>query len=361
MKIGILTFHRAHNYGAVLQAYALKEYLKSMHLDVEVVDYVPTYFESSYKKIGFKNILSSSLYKMIRNICFYPQIKKRNNAFINFIEKKISPSQIKYTEKDIIEGYDVLVYGSDQIWNGVHTNGPDNVFWGYSTTLSTKKIVYAASSSVNFFKLGILQYVKNALSNFDYLSLREENVLSIIKNLTDKYVEHVVDPTLLLSKEDWESKFDLKKLEHDYILVYQVRENPLTLRIAKEYAKKHDLKIIILTKMVYQRFDMHLNQTASPEDFVQLIKNATLVLTTSFHGTIFSLIFRKNFYTIDINSEINERSLSILSAIGLQDRLISAMPIQYTDVDYNEFVISRLNKMIDMSKLYLKKSIYENI
>lgn len=360
MKIGILTFHRAHNYGAVLQAYALKEYLKSMHLDVEVVDYIPTYFASFNKRIGLKNILSTSPNRLIKNIIFYPQIKKRNNAFINFIAKKIHPSRLKYSEKDIIEGYDILVYGSDQIWNGAHTNGPDNIFWGYSTTLSTKKIVYAASSSVNFFKLGILQYVKNALSNFNYLSVREESVLSIIKGLTDKYVEHVVDPTLLLSKEDWESKFDLKDLEHDYILIYQVRENPLTLRIAKEYAKKHDLKIIILTKMVYQRFDTHLNQTASPEEFLQLIKNATLVLTTSFHGTIFSLIFRKNFYTIDINSEINERSLSILSAIGLQDRLISAAPIQYTSIDYNEFVISKLDKIIDTSKFYLKKSIYEN-
>ena len=149
----------------------------------------------------------------------------------------------------------------------------------------------------------------------------------------------------------------MRKTRHDYILIYQVRETPLTLEIAKDYAKKNNLRIIILTKMVYQRFNLKYNQTASPVDFVNLIMNAALVLTTSFHGTIFSVIFRKNFYTININKEINERSFSFLSNIGLKNRLIYEKPYEYTDIDYNTEIISKIDEFIISSKNYIHKSL----
>ncbi|OKZ21177.1 MAG: hypothetical protein BHV77_08775 [Bacteroides sp. 43_108] len=357
MKIGILTFHRAHNYGAVLQAYALKEFLKTIYSDVEVVDYKPSYFEIYNNGSNFKNLLSTSLVRFIKNLYFYPYIKKRNDAFNKFIKDDISPSSKCYTQKDTIKGYDVLVYGSDQIWNGNHTNGPDNIFWGYMTSVETKKIVYAASTSETFFNIEKAQYIKNALQNFDSISVRERSILTLLNKYTEKSIEYVVDPTFLLSKRNWIDKFNLKETKHDYILIYQVRETPLTLEIAKDYAKKNNLRIIILTKMVYQYFDSKYNQTASPKDFVSLIMNADLVLTTSFHGTIFSVIFRKNFYTINVNKEINERSFSLLSNIGLNNRLIYEKPYKYTDVDYNSDIISKIDKLITSSQNYIQKSL----
>ncbi len=358
MKIGILTFHRAHNYGAVLQAFALKEYLSSLCDDIEIVDYIPPYFESSNSGISFfKYTLSKSPVRFIKNLLFYPAVVKRNRGFMNFISKKINPSIIKYSSNDVINNYDILIYGSDQIWNGKHTMGPDNIFWGYLTNPKTKRISYASSSSAEFFNEGNFSYVSNALQNFDYISVRENTIKKILQKYTLKDITLVVDPVLLLSKKEWESKLNLDNINQKYVLVYQIRENPLTIKIAKEYAKKNDLKIVILTKLVYQKFNRRLNQTATPIQFVNLIRNADLVVTTSFHGTVFSLVFRKNFYTVSINSEIDERSLSVLSSIGLTKRLVNEMPIKYESIKYNNQIVCKLNSLIEISKDYLRSSI----
>lgn len=358
MKIGILTFHRAHNYGAVLQAFALKEYLSSICDDVEVVDYIPPYFKSSNNGISFfKYTLSKSPIRFIRNILFYHTAKKRNRGFIDFISKNINPSIKKYDSNDVINDYDILVYGSDQIWNGKHTLGPDNIFWGYLTNPKTKRISYASSSSSEFFNDGNFSYVKNALQNFDRISVRENSIKKILLECTTKNIVIVVDPVLLLSKEEWDVKLSLKDTNQKYILVYQVRVNPLTMKIAEDYAKKKKLKIIILTKLVYQKFDSQLNQCATPIQFVNLIKNADLIVTTSFHGTIFSLVFRKNFYTVSIDSEIDERSLSVLSSIGLKERFVYKIPENYEGIEYSTLIVYKLNNLIEKSKDYLKTSI----
>lgn len=358
MKIGILTFHRAHNYGAVLQAYALREYLKMFCSEVEIVDYVPFYFRVYNKIPTIKDCVSLSIPKLFKNIAFFPLVRRRYRAFSIFINKQLSPSKRQYLQNDIISDYDVLVYGSDQIWNGIHTNGPDNIFWGYMTNQKVRKIAYAASSADSFFVKERMQYVKNALLNFDRVSVREQNIAEILKRYTTKNIALVVDPVLLLTKEEWESKLNLQRRKSDYVLVYQVRENPLSLMIAKEYARKKNLKVVILTKMIYQRVDRRLNQTASPIEFVNLIKNAALVVTTSFHGTVFSIIFRKNFYTINISPEINSRSISILNSIGLSDRLVSIKPQDYCDVDYNDISISRLKELINESKEYIAQAVF---
>lgn len=250
-----------------------------------------------------------------------------------------------------------MIYGSDQIWNGKHTKGPDNIFWGYLSNPNTKRISYAASSSVNFFNTGNYCYVKNALQNFNSISVRECAIKKKLQNYTTKDIAVVVDPVLLLSKEEWEEKLNLSDIKQDYILVYQIRNNPLTIEIAKDYAKKKNLKIIILTKLVYQKLDSRLNQCASPIQFVNLIKNASLIVTTSFHGTIFSLVFRKNFYTVSIDSEVDERSMSVLSSIGLTTRLVHEKPINYENVEYDERLICKLNKLINDSKNYIKTAI----
>lgn len=357
MKIGILTFHCAHNYGATLQAYALKEYIKTIHQDVEIVNYVPSYFEMYVKEPSLKDCISTSLCKLIKNLYFFPSVKKRNRGFANFIKNNINPSSKKYSQKDTIEDYDVLIYGSDQIWNGLHTNGPDNIFWGYLTKPSITKIVYATSSAESFFTNARSQYIKNALLNFQNISVREKKIASILSKHTTQQISHVIDPVFLLPKEEWETRLRLKNDFAQYVLVYQVRENPLTLEIANDYAKKNKLRVVVLTKMVYQKINKNLNQTASPIEFVNLIKNAALIVTTSFHGTAFSIIFKKNFYTVSINPDVDERSLSLLQTIKLKDRLINRKPDTYQNIKYDENIEMNLNTLISDSKYYLKNAI----
>lgn len=357
MRIGILTFHCAHNYGAVLQAFALKEHLKSYNKDVDVVNYIPSYFNGYDRNCSIKDCVSTSILRFVKNLIFYIIVKRRHNAFSSFIAKRICPSNKKYNSKDTISGYDTLIYGSDQIWNGLHTNGADNVYWGYMTPDGVKKITYAASSSCVFFVGDRARYVMNALKNFNSISVRENSIARLLQKYTTQTIHSVVDPVFLLTKEEWETKLELNFSSDKYVLVYQVRENPLTLKVAEDYARKNNLKVIILTKIVYQRFDFRLNQTATPESFVGLIRNASLVVTTSFHGTALSIIFRKNFYTISISEEIDERSNSLLQSIGLGDRLISKCPNQYDSPLYNDVVTSRLDKLILNSKEYLKNAI----
>lgn len=357
MKIGIITFNRAHNYGAVLQAYALQEYIRQLGEDVEIIDYCPYYFRKQYDTMNvLHQVLSTSPIRLIRNLFRYQKTKKRFYGFEKFIQQ-MHLSLKQYNENSYITGYDVVIYGSDQIWNPTHTHGFDNILWGYNSSIEIKKIAYAASMASSDISSTTSSYIRNALQNFDAISVRENTLKNELSKLSSSNIHLVLDPTLIVNPEVWYNYIP-QKVNGNYILVYQVRNSSLTLKMAKKYAKEYNCEIIELSKMATNEYRKGLNQTATPWDFVSLVKNAKMVFTTSFHGTAFSLIFRKDFYTIHVDESVDERSKTLLNQLGLSERLIKEEIKFFPSINYDELFEEKFRVLVKESQSYLKESIY---
>ena len=256
MKIGILTFHSAHNYGAVLQAYALQEKLKSLGHNVEFIEYCPNYLIDPYKIIP-KNIFSSkSVFRIIKDILFLTlTLRKRiirSKNFIHFIKNNLNHSQGGINT--VTKIHDIYIVGSDQIWNPKITKGFDLTYWGnFKTGENIKKITYAASMGICDLSKEEVTFIKSSLINFYGISVREKNLVELLQPLTDKPIKLVLDPTLILDKQLWR-KFAVKpKIKNKYVLVYQIRWNKNIYLIAKQIAKQLNATIVEVTSSIENR------------------------------------------------------------------------------------------------------------
>lgn len=345
MKIGILTFHCAHNYGAVLQCYALQQYLLSLGHEVVVINYRPEYLLDPYTVFPKLSIYSwkGKLTRLINFvITFYIRIV-RHRVFEDFINKYLKLSDVVRTKHDIEKlDYDVFIMGSDQIWNPKITKGFDDVYFGYfDTKRGAKKIAYAASLGLSSLTEEQKSYLQNSMSNFDAIGVRENNMKDLLQPLTAKSVVQVLDPTLLLDRKIWESLSSKSSLSKEkYVLTYQVEVNKNVNRIAYLIAKQLDAKVIQLVawpKFNYANED--IRQVAGPLEYISYIKYAECVVTSSFHGTAFSIIFRRPFYVVDLQSlrkGSNERMKTLLSEFHLEERYISenGNPV-YHNINYS--------------------------
>lgn len=339
MKIGILTFHCAHNYGAVLQCYATQEFLKSKGYEVEIINYRPEYLLEPYRIFSTKKILSKNPVRTIKNIIFllltFVIKAKRWKGFERFINNKLNISNI--ASKDTIpSNYDAYIVGSDQIWNPKITEGFDGVYFcDFPFNKKSKKyIAYAASMESAKLDNNETDFYSKQLANFNSISVREAQLKDLLQPLTSTSIKQVLDPTLMVSPDVWNSFTTNKTNNEKYVVIYQVRHNQDTIRIAQDIAKQIDAKIKILVAWP-QLYKRDIYQTATPEDFANIIRNAECVVTTSFHGTAFSIIFNKPFYTIKLNDGADSRSVSLLEALNLEDRMIETneTPI-FSTIDY---------------------------
>lgn len=347
MKIGILTFHCAHNYGAVLQAYALQETIKSFGFQVEIINYQPNYLLEPYKPISLKIIFSGKIRiiikKIILSIVLYPFRLKRWKMFNIFIEKNFNLS--KKCTSDIPSNYDLYIIGSDQIWNNRITRGFDMVYWGFfNTNYRTKKIAYAASFGDIKNIFDEKQFLEKGLENFDGISLRENDYLEYIKTLSKKNVFKVLDPTFLLNNSIWDIKSIKPEITKQYVLVYQVISSKETLRIASEIAKQINAVVIEIPSSI--SMSNFRNNIVSPFEFLGWIKYASCIVTTSFHGTAFSVIYKKNFYVINLENGSEKRSIDFLTSINLSNRIID----KYSSVNFDKIDYSKNTSLINKFK-----------
>lgn len=327
-KIGILTFHCAHNYGAVLQCYALQETLKKLGYDVEIIDYRPKYIVNAYKIFNMHHFISRNPIKMAKK-CFneflsiYMRIK-RYYVFEKFINKKLKLSEY-LINNEIPSKYDIYIIGSDQIWNPKITNNFDRIYFcQFKFNKGNRKyIAYAASMEAKKLSAYEKTYYRNNLKNFDTISVRENQLAELLQPLTSKKIFTVLDPTLLLTSTTWKKIIDRPILNKKYVLVYQVRYNKNTHIIAKNIAKQIGGIVVEISSDASFKMRRNLKQSASPIEFLNYIMNAAFVVTTSFHGTAFSIIFERPFYCIHLDDESDSRSYSLLSYLGLSDRMIS--------------------------------------
>ena len=366
-KVGILTFHRAVNYGACLQAYALKNYIEAQGCQCDIIDYHCSAVEDFYNKIFLRE---DSIKTKIKKIITWPIQKKRNEIFKDFIESKLlnGNKTDEYTRRDISKAnelYDLFIVGSDQVWSPFCTGGDLTYFLDF-VNAPHKRNSYAACVGVASDDFLKSKAVLNNLLKFNNISVREEcaqkKLNAIIFNQAGKRISLDVDPTLLLDTSKWNEVAGNGKKEH-YIFVYSLSMPDEVVKFAKRLAKEQHEKIIFCTlDNLFTLRNRNDTVNVSPEEFLGYIKDADYVITNSFHGTVFSIIFRKNFYVIKNKNpnHDNSRMVNILSLLGVENRLIQGdcMPNTLEDIDYS-CVEHKLTTMRDSSREYICKMLLE--
>lgn len=354
MKIGILTFHCAHNYGAVLQCYALQETLKAMGHEVEVIDYRPNFLLLPYKVWDIHRYTAyNSFFRSILECLKLYRRLVRYRAFNSFIKTRLNLTK----EQTISSSFDIYIMGSDQIWNPGITKGFHKPYFGYFDFPkgSRKYIAYAASMETSFLDKEAEGFYAKALDNFDAVSVREQMLADLLQPLTLKKIETVLDPTLLADAAIWHAIAKQPPVDYKYVLVYQVIYNESTRIIAQNVANQIGAKVVEVTAWVDRKYRANVYQCCSPEEFLGWIKYASCIVTTSFHGTAFSVIFNKPFYCIKFGGDT--RSLSLLQMLGLEYRMITQTFYQsFQTIDY-QAVNMRLVDLQKKSYKYLVSSL----
>ena len=338
MKIGILTYHRSHNYGALLQAIALRNFLYNLGHEVYYIDYWPKYHINMYRIFNMDIFKTISLYSKAKYIirfileCLLRQ--RRINNFQRFIDAYIVPYCLPYNEK---VKYDVIIYGSDQIWrkqSGLY--GKFNpVYFGINKLDTFKHVAYAASMGSVQLTEADKSFLYKALAHFSEISVREKTLRDDLLECGLKDVQIVSDPTLLLNKEQWDKLVPTKSFKSQkYILYYDLLNNSFDEKQVLRYVRFLKMRLVILRGSV-NIMKNNANSIYGPEYFLSLIKNAELVFTSSYHGLLFSIIYNKPFFA---SFSVNEtRARSILEYLGLEDRLLppnSNIPLDSKDIDY---------------------------
>lgn len=344
MKVGIVTIHNAYNYGAALQAFALKEYLRISlgdKAEVDVIDYRTDFLESK-KKIHFTSDMIGNLIEL-EKIMIYSKLKHRNDGFETFMKVNDSLSEVCKTKKDVealAEKYDVIISGSDQVWNFKITDG-DMTYLLDFPKFNGKLMSYASSLGPFRFYEKNIEDVKKAFERYAYCSCREKDGCEYLTELTGREWTNVCDPTLLLDDKNYLDICNdsnvckkIKKLaEDDYVLIYNLNSSDEIFRTAKFFAEKKNLKVyqIFPSARKNKAVDKLINY-ATPEELLWLYSKAKFIITNSFHGTCFSVIFKKQFYTI--NPAVSKNRLeSMLDSLGISERLV--MDIDSYDFENN--------------------------
>lgn len=359
MKIGILTFHRALNYGAVLQAFALQQVIKSMGHDVEIIDYRQPYHEKIESHFYWDRIWSRNpfkfLWRILQEIILWKPRQQMIDNFTQFANNSLLISSHPcYNINDIPPNYEMYIHGSDQIWSSQLTGGLDVVFLGaYKKKSDAILISYAASMQMKPIPESEKRIFTEHLNKFNYISVREKSLIDILQPLTLHPIHNVVDPTLLSDLTVWDKIIVKPKIEDKYVLIYQVAVNENTLNIAKKIATDIGAKVIQVSAWI-NASDTN-KKYPTPGEFVGYLKYAACVVTTSFHGTTFSLIFNRPFYTILSGAKSDIRFTSLLEQIGLKERIIwDGIAPQFSEIDYSK-VDSKLDKYKQSSFSFLEK------
>lgn len=355
MKIGIVTFHRAHNYGAMLQAVALRLFLKQYSQNVYFVDYKPKYLENEYKMFSWNRLRKANLKGKVEYVLKYArhfsEIKERQSAFMGFIHSEIDP----YC-KPMSDVFDVVFYGSDQIWRrNAAINGYDWVYFGNNEIKSHFKYPYAASMGNLEVKPEDEKEMREMVENFNMLSVREDYLKDYLSQICRKEIYQVIDPTLLLTAEEWKKWRNVKNSSEPYVLFYDLRSNSINEEEVYKFAERNSLKVEHLVGNVFKRSKKPLSSTDGPYEFYDKIMNADFVFTSSFHGVALSIIFRKQFIAAFNNN--SGRAVSLLNSLGLEKRILSsgsALPMSFEMINYDE-VIDRLKQLQSDSGSYILK------
>lgn len=368
-KVAIMTWYHYPNFGTALQVTALSYIIKKMGYQPEVIQYIPTgkvVKQGDYANLSFvlKEVKSKfDNFNIIKE-------KQRDIAFYTFLKNNIKLTQPCQTASRLFslnDEFDAFICGSDQIWA---PSVFDSKYFLDFVKDPSKMIAYAPSIGLYMIDdLYVRRRMKENITRFKHLSIREEHGKSLIKELTGKDAEVVLDPTLLLTSEEWDSMTKMQEESEPYILCYFLGNNKLPWKHVKILSKKLGFPVRIIP--IFKQDLRRKYQTilgVGPAEFLKLIKNAAFVCTDSLHGTIFSIIYEKPFYVYprfsdrDKNSQ-NSRIYHILKITGLEDRLIkNKLEIKDSPMECNfEEVRYRLEIEKQKSFQYLENALKEAV
>ena len=343
MKIGIITILKVNNYGAELQAYALQRILNCLGFDAEIIDYL-FYKNPGHKntrqskptfKLGLKKRLAETIYPLYAKgkTLFCSRAKnKRAQRFELFHEENTRMSRTYRCVEDLLNAhmdYDIYMVGSDQVWNPGIYSSLDPYFLKFAP-VDKKCLAYASSFGVSEIPVYARSYYGEALKRFDAIGVREEIGVMLVKDLSGKTAHWVLDPTLLLTKDDWlkvaSVPQEISRFEKGYILLYELTPCPYILQLARHVNDILHVPIVRICKnaSVEDKDKSILNVVdAGPSEFVGLFAHARFVITNSFHGTAFAINLERDFYTVTpLRKQNNSRQQSLLKLFSLENRLI---------------------------------------
>ncbi|MGI2830728.1 polysaccharide pyruvyl transferase family protein [Vibrio alginolyticus] len=347
-KIAIATFHKAHNYGAVLQAHALKKFLTNQNYKVKFYDYSPKWIENNYSlfpKFQGENFFGS-LKRKVGYLIDINNRYKRHHGFNVFIKNELTT-----WDEEELPNINCYIVGSDQIWNPKITKGFDALLFGLDEfQLSKPTISYAGSmESLSLDEVRKREFI-DKLGNLKAIGVRESSLEEYITDNSNLTVQHVLDPTLLLHQKDWLTIAEKSKLrvEDKFVLVYENYTTPQTEAIAKSIANYYGVKVITIVAGASRHHAKEINATADPYDFVSLFQKAEFIITTSYHGLAFSLIFNKNFISLSVKDGVNNRATSLLNKIGLSEYMVN--PDEFDIKDYNYIDYTKVNNRLNAER-----------
>lgn len=330
-KVGIITMHKVLNYGSALQAYALQHIIEKMGHEVEIIDYI---YPNEYHKQFFKkpNILRRLISFTIEILRGFPR-KRRIKAFNEFYKDNLKLSRTYNSKEELSNDppiYDIYMTGSDQVWNpkSIH----EDTSFMLSFTDSPNKIAFSASFAKCDIPANLKELYANELRKYKHIFVREKRGAVLVDSLIGNNPEVVLDPTLLLSGDEWR-EFAKKShivFKEPYILVYVLGYSfnvyPYMYNLIRHFQEQLEMKLIILnmSKQYAQKLsNKKIIDNANVYDFVRLFADASMVITDSFHGTAFSLNLDIPFYSVVNNIETEDSRISdLLTSVGEQSRII---------------------------------------
>lgn len=360
-KAGIVSFYSRENYGAILQAVALQNKINEFDIDSKYINYNP-----KLPLTGVKKILNI-LYKSVRYFIGYRKRLQKTNEFRNkylFQTEKVDRKNLSKTISD----FEIFIVGSDQVWNPKWIK-PSDSFYLLKFIKNKPKFSYASSFGVTNLEDELTSIYKTELVEFKAISVREKTGEIILKNIGINS-DIVLDPTLLLTKSEWLNFFDSKPIyKFKYILCYVMPGDNYANKYIEEYAKNMNnnsnekYKIIFIGDKEYKRFRKGYNLIcdAGPSEFLNLVYNASFVITNSFHGTCFSINFEKQFVSIlKANNPLNNRITDLLTSLEVSDVIqyinTPIKPVSLDIVNYKD-LNNRLNELRIKSLNYISNNI----
>ena len=322
MKVGVLTFDRALNYGAVLQAFALQTCLTRLGVECEVIDYRCEALERNYKvfsmtRRGLKGAASAVVY--------LPTRLSRYLRFRMFRRDRIRSSSRRYTRADIATStgtYDYFIVGSDQVWNPDLTGGDHTYFLDFCSE-PTKRISYAASLGRSRSFAANAEIYRAHLADFRALSVREQDGSDYLSSLLDRDVEWVMDPVFLLSATVWAAVSKAPPVQRPYIFAYCLHETDLY-RYVERLRQLTGFEVVYVPESIKTRIRGKRLPSPAVEALVGCVQHAQFVVTDSFHVLALSIIFRRDF-KVQLKRrlpELNSRITSLLAATGLEGQVL---------------------------------------
>ena len=356
MKIGILTFHNAMNYGAVLQCMALQKKIRSMAKDCDIINYECKKFRKIYSVFyrgsgGIKGIISMLIYLPVRIIKY--------GKFNTFRKKYLLLSSKKYTmhnRKEIKDDFDAIIVGSDQVWNPIQTDRDLTYLLDFVSDDNVICASYAASLGMTSLTETDKKIFLQELKKFKYISVREKSSLDILKSCTEKHIELVCDPVFLISRDEWINQFNFKqKKNSEYVFTYCLHEQSMY-EYSKEICCRYKLKNIVAPDSIFAKTGGKKICTMGIRDLLMLIYNAECIVTDSFHVLALSLILHKRVKVVlkKTYKELNGRLIDLIKRFGLNNIIVENADIP--QIDFN-IVDEAIEKYVAESEWYLKKII----